>query len=460
MSESLDFLGLPGIRTTARRQTEQGLEVEAETVEPFFPTVCCLDQSLAPDGARPVRRVINDTPHGGFATAILMKVKRARCKSCGRKGMIEKLPGVHHTRHMTNRLYEHIARECLIRTNTRLGFEVGVTEGTARAILREFVDDQLRERKIETPRVLGLDEKMLLGDYRCVICNMEEKTVIDLLPNRDHALRAFCEAMPDKHKVEVVVADMYGAFHKMQKDHFPQALHVYDRFHVVRRANEAMDKIRASVAKAAEPFDRKVLSQSKRLFLQRARDLTDGGHHRIKTWSQRFPILGEAYWAKERYFDMYECRTPADAEAHYRRWVKTLPIQIQPTFLKLCRISAGQQARAVFAYFDEPYTTGYIEGVNRMLDDIQRAGRGYSYDIIRGKLLLTPKLQKRTFRDRQPNMFVPEEDRLPPIIIELGLDTEELSGLLNDGWLHHDEDGRAWIRTGETTIRALGREII
>ena len=403
MNASFDFLNLPGIKTTSRGRSETGIVVEAETVGPKFEAICCLDQQLAPDGARSARRVINDTPHGGDRTVILMKVRRAKCKACGKKGMIETLPGIHPGRLMTQRLYEHLAQEALLRTNTRIGESVGVTEGTVRSILKEYVDEKLRDRHIETPRVLGLDEKMLRGEYRCVICNMEESTVIDLLENRDHALTAFLDAMPDKHRVEVVVADMYGSFHRAQKRFFPNALHVYDHFHVVQRANTAMDKVRAAVAQGVSGIDRKFLTQSKRLFLQRQGDLTEGGHYKLRQWSQRFPALGQAYWAKERYFEMYEvCHTPAEAEWYYKNWEKTLPIELRAIFLKHCTIKSGQQARAVYAYFDEPYTTAYIEGVNRQLDDIQRAGRGYSWEIIRGKLLLSPKLTKQTFRERPP----------------------------------------------------------
>lgn len=408
MNASFDFLNLSGIRTTSHGRTEVGIVVEAETIDPKFETLCCLDQQLAPDGARANRRVINDTPHGGDRVVIMMKVKRAKCKACGKKGMIEALPGVHPNRLMTQRLFDHLAHQALIRTNTRIGEAVGVTEGTVRSILKEYVDERLRDRHIETPRVIGLDEKMLRGEYRCVVCNLEESTVIDLLENRDHALTAFLAALPDKHRVEVVVADMYGSFHRAQKRFFPNALHVYDHFHVVQRANNAMDKVRAAVANTLAGWDRKNLAQSKKLFLQRHEAMSEGGRYKIKEWSERFPILGDAYWAKERYFEMYEyCHTPAEAEWYYKNWEKTLPIEVRLIFMKMCSIKAGQQARAVFAFFDEPYTTGYIEGVNRQLDDIQRAGRGYSWEIIRGKLLLSPKLTKQTFRERALRVDVP-----------------------------------------------------
>lgn len=464
MNVGIDFLNLAGIRTTAVRETEDRIEVEAETTSPTFNAICCLAPELAPDGARANRRIINDTPQGGKAVAILLKVRRAKCKACGKKGMIETLPGLHPVRHMTARLHEHIAQQCLLRTNTRLGFEVGVTEGTARAVLKEYIDQKLQDRQIETPRVIGMDEKTLLGELRTIVCNMEERTVMEMLPDRDHSIRRYFDALPNKDRVEVVVADMYAGFHAVKKRYFPNALHVYDRFHVVRRANNVMDTIRAAVFKAADPADRKILARSKRLFMARADTLSDAGRARIARWSLQFPVLGQAYWAKERYFEMYEvCHSPDEAEWYYKNWQKTLPIDVRKIFMDKCRIHPGPQADAVFAYFTAPYTTGYIEGVNRKLDDIQRAGRGYSYEIIRGKLLLSPKLQKKTFRERLVAPVPSVSQKVGKVEMDFGQDFElfGLKDIISEPLELRDPLYRLYVETladmRQTTIEQILR---
>lgn len=69
--------------------------------------------------------------------------------------------------------------------------------------------------------------------------------------------------------------------------------------------------------------------------------------------------------------------------------------------------------------------------------------------------LVSPKLQKRTFRDQQPGFFNDEEDRLPPIISHHGMDIDVLYDLLNNGLVHIEPDGTLYNLTGSDTIRAL-----
>ena len=41
----------------------------------------------------------------------------------------------------------------------------------------------------------------------------------------------------------------------------------------------------------------------------------------------------------------------------------------------------------ILAYFDRPATNGYTEGVNAAIRQIDRQGRGYSFDVLRARLL-------------------------------------------------------------------------
>lgn len=397
--DALDFLGLPGLKTTLKAETAETIEVEAEATEPRF-APCCLFADLRKDGHRPNRRLVNDTPHGGKAVLVRLKVHRAKCVACGKKGIAEVLPHLRHDRHMTQRCFEHIARQCLRSTNSEVGREVHVSEGTARSILGQYLAEHMAQIERTTPRVLGLDEKTILRKPRAVLGDVENRKLLDVLPNRDWALVAFLEGLPDRERVEVFCTDMYPPYRQLWRRHLSHAAHVTDKFHVVRRANLAVDKVRAAYAATLEGRERTELRNAKRLFGMRAGDMPDWARDRLREWSLRHPVLSEAYWTKERFFELYEvCHTPTEAEHYYRHWVQTLPAQVKAVFKKHCSIQPFWMP-TVLAYFDHPYTTGYIESVNRVIDDIHRAGRGYSFDVIRGKLLLAPALEAKSFRRR------------------------------------------------------------
>lgn len=401
MSETFDYLGLPGIKTTAIEDDADAVRVEAETTEPAFP-LCCLTPDLIRDGYRQARRLINDTPHGGKPAAILFRVKRAKCRACGRKGIDEIVPHIHTERHMTDRLYELIATECMRKTNASVARAVHVSEGTCRAIVSDVIERRLKRRKVITPRVLGLDEKTIHRKFRAILGNVEERTLLDILPDRDGHLEDYLRDLPEKQRLEVLCIDMHPGYNRLARRYLPGVAVVADKFHVVRRANVAMDKIRWGIAKDQEGQDRAALKRSKKIFSMRARDLDGSAAEKVRRWCQRFPDLGAAYWAKERYYLMYEQGfTPAQAEAYYLHWTKSLPSSISGIFRANCSITPIWRP-AVFGYFEHQFTSGYIEAVNRVIDDVHRAGRGYSFEVIRGKLLLSPELQKKTFRERKP----------------------------------------------------------
>lgn len=108
MSELKDILGLPNLKMTARKDLNDRIEVEAETVQQEFR--CCLIQRLGKWGSVAKRRMINDTQHGGFPVMIHLKVHRAQCYECGKKGIREHFDFIQPKKHMTKRLFNDIAK--------------------------------------------------------------------------------------------------------------------------------------------------------------------------------------------------------------------------------------------------------------------------------------------------------------------------------------------------------------
>lgn len=61
----------------------------------------------------------------------------------------------------------------------------------------------------EVPRVRGIDELKIVGEYRCMLTNIEKNSVFDLLKNRRKVdLLAYFKALRDKKNIEVVTMDM------------------------------------------------------------------------------------------------------------------------------------------------------------------------------------------------------------------------------------------------------------
>lgn len=436
MNGHLGLLGIPNLMVTARVDHEDRIEIEAETIEQTYR--CCLIQRLGKWGAVPKRRMVNDTQHGGLPAMIHLKVHRAQCYECKKRGIREHFDFIQPGKHMTKRLFGFIARQTVVvgNTNSETGRHLHISEASARRIANTYIDQHVERLNRPTPRVLGIDEKYIKRIFRAVVGNIEQRTVLNMLPDREESLEEYIRNLQDQQNIEVVCIDQYDPYRLMIKKLLPGRAIVTDHFHVVRKANEALDRIRRGlVSTLREDKDTKAvatrLRMSQKLFYCRAHELKPEWRNSIDRWGERFPILHKAYWTKERFYDMYlECSTPAEAEAYYKAWKRSVHPDIEDHFSNLKNIRRSWLPH-IFSYFEHPFTTAYVESLNRGLNAMAAEGRRMSFETIRGKLLLAERLEKKTFRDRFPNQYNPSAAFLPPILEHnWGIDIGEMNKAL------------------------------
>lgn len=88
-----------------------------------------------------------------------------------------------------------------------------------------------------TPMVLGIDEHFFTkkDGYATTFVDLKNHTVFDVVLGRSElSLEGYLRKLPEKHRVRVVVMDLSSTYRSIVKKHFPNAMIVADRFHVVR----------------------------------------------------------------------------------------------------------------------------------------------------------------------------------------------------------------------------------
>lgn len=87
------------------------------------------------------------------------------------------------------------------------------------------------------PRVLGIDEHFFSRrhGYATTFCDLAKHRVYDVVLGRSElALEAYLKKLPGKEQVRVVCMDLSSTYRALVRKHFPQAMIVADRFHVIR----------------------------------------------------------------------------------------------------------------------------------------------------------------------------------------------------------------------------------
>lgn len=427
-------LNLNGIHVLKRVEEDHQTTFLVEVVNPKPDRQCCLFVSPVKNGTKSEH--FRDLPMHTKFVDVLVRRQRFKCTRCNVVSYA-RVPLLDTSHRMTKRLAEYLFEASFKRTFAELGREVGISENTVKNVFHAKVQGRLSARQLETPRVLGIDEKHLMGGYRCVLGNVEEKTMLDMLSNRyKRDLRTYLAEMPDKHRVEVVCMDMWPTYRDVVREHFPRAVIVADKFHVVRMANDAMQVIRREIRKTLPEARRIKLKNERYTLLKRKVSWTDRDEERFERWKNEFPELVEVYEVKEEFFDIFDSSSDRqEAERRYIAWQASVPDAYRKLFRPVTTAMTNWGGAAM-AHFDHRYTSAYIEGLNRLIGDLNRAGRGYSFDVLRAKAMMAwgQKTPERKFQrlsegeiwGRERFMIAPAPDYGVPIstlaeAIEAGL---------------------------------------
>jgi transposase len=322
----------------------------------------------------------------------LVKVRRYRCRDCGGT-FLQPLAGIDAARRMTLRALEYIRQQSMRDTFQRVSEHMGCDEKTVRNVANEFVEVKEDEYKPYLPVWIGLDETHLNKIMRGIITDVGTRKPIDMLPDRDKPLlRRWFGQFKDHSHVKGLTIDMWAPYRDVVYELFPHLPVVIDKFHVVKIANACAEKARKRLGQAQGQKVNLAWKRSKALIRMRYRDLNDKQRFNLDMWLDNEPEMAKAYWLKERLFNIYD-KPKDEAIQDYDSFAAAVPASLKADFNDLTRAMRNWR-KEILNYFDFPITNAYTESLNGVAKVISRMGRGYSFEVIRAKVL---------FSDRKPS---------------------------------------------------------
>lgn len=386
-----NILNLPDYTVTRLEETTHDYHVYAAVDSAPDACIACRSTNVVGHGRS--EQLIRDLPTHGKRVGIYVDVQRYRCRGCG-KTFGQRLPHVDEKREMTARLVKWVGAQSLRRTFASLAEDIGTDEKTVRNIFRDHVRHLEATVRFETPRWLGIDEIHILRRPRCIVCNIEQQTAINLLPNRNKSTVAtYLQQLPNRNRVQYVTMDMWNPYRDAIASIIPHATVIVDKFHVLRQANQALETTRKAIRVSLTPKQRRALMRDRFVLLKRRRDLTDQETLLLSGWAENFPAIKAAYELKEGFFGIYECQTRHQALTAYAAWRQQIPPELELAFRSLTGAMHNWKDE-VFAYFDHRITNAYTESLNNLIRVMNRLGRGYSFEVLRAKILFTEGMQK------------------------------------------------------------------
>jgi len=360
-------------------------EVEASyIVEPDHCTKCGVVGELYRHGTKTIDVV--DLPLRMVPTTIRLIQKRYQCRAC-KKTFIQPNPDIDPKRRITKRCVDYIEKQALRQTFTRIADSIGIDEKTIRLIVREHLERVSRNYRIVAPDILGIDEIHLIKQPRAVFTDIGRKKLIDMLPNRNVELvKQWLSNLPYKEHVKYVAIDMWRGYKTAVNAILPDAQVVIDKFHVVRMANQAVDTVRKQQQSKLTKRGRISYKRGAYILRKRNHNLSDKQWLALDGWLKNEPVIEQAYNAKESYYAIFEHEVRVDAEAAYDEWKSGLTGVVAKAFAPLVKATDNWRDE-IFALIDTNVTNAFTESMNNLTRLDNRIGRGYSFDMIRARML-------------------------------------------------------------------------
>lgn len=274
-------------------------------------------------------------------------------------------------------------------------------------------------RAVPAPTWLGIDELTLAGKPRCILTNLQEGSVFDLLASRTQAVvTAYLWALPQRNEIEVACMDMWAPYRAACQLCLPQARIIVDKFHVVRMANQALESVRKTLRATLSDRQRRTLMHDRHVLLRRQAELSAKDQLILESWQGALPLLAQAYLCKEAFYGIWDADTVADAEQRYAAWRQQLPGELAAAFAPLTTAMANWHEE-IFGYFavsGASVTTAITEALNGVAKVTNRLGRGYSFAVVRAKMLyakrsgLLSTSYRRTIAAMPYNLPIEQQD--------------------------------------------------
>jgi transposase len=228
------------------------------------------------------------------------------------------------------------------------------------------------------PKKLGIDEtsRKKGHEYITVAVDIDERRVIHVTEGKDRAAVESIKDYLESKEVNVTLVkhasmDMSPSFISGVTEYFPQAEIHFDRFHVVKLLNEAMDKVRQSERKEHDE-----LKGHKYTFLKNEDNLSDKQKQSLSELVTLFPTLGKAYRLKELFNDVWEMETEEEATNFLVEWCQEVEYEGIEPFKQFAKTVKAHWS-GIVNFCETEINNGILEGLNNKIQLAKRRARGY-----------------------------------------------------------------------------------
>lgn len=177
---------------------------------------------------------------------------------------------------------------------------------------------------------------------------------------------------------------MSRSYIKAIKESLPDVDIVFDRFHVMKLLNKAIDDVRKFIYHSLNSKSRTSLKRSRFLILKNSSNLSPDETNRLELMLQKYESIALAYTLKEDFRAIWNIKSPLRAKKAFLQWSLdiislTVDGSMYPELAPLHSFvfTLIEHLSGVLAYWDHNISNGRAEGINNKIKTLKRQAYGF-----------------------------------------------------------------------------------
>jgi len=260
--------------------------------------------------------------------------------------------------------------------------EYGLDWKSVASIVKRAVEYGLRHRARPPVHVIGIDEvSRRKGQvYLTVVYDLERRVLLWVGEDRtEKAVRQFFAVQLGRRRcgtLRVVCMDMWAPYINVVREQAPQAQILFDRFHIVKHLNEAVDEVRRSLMRRLSIKEKATFKGTRWLVLKNPWNLSGSQKERLSTLVRWNTPLVRAWYLKEAFQLFWTYRQPKRAQDYLDKWMSSAMRSKLEPFKKFVRMLRSH-LDGVLAWTKTRLSNGAVEGMNNKIKSISHRSFGF-----------------------------------------------------------------------------------
>jgi len=306
----------------------------------------------------------------------------------------------------SKRFEEIVGQACESAAASQVARRFQLPETTVCAIDMRYLERWDRHRRKPALRQMGVDEiyRGKKDKLVTVVSNLETGEPLWFGEERkketlDDFFRTELRS-GQRRRIEAACVDMWEPFRLSMEEWVPGCRIVYDKFHILQHANDAVDEVRRVEFFRKGRKMRDVIKGKKWLLLSRWKNLATnqrGVLNRVFHLNRR---VFKAYLLKESLEKLWDYRYEGAMLNYLQKWIDQLRWQRLPSFQKLADMLL-KHLEGILNYCRTKVRFGVVEAINGNIRMLINRGRGYKnmrYLLLKAKRMAVTNTEYVAFQ--------------------------------------------------------------